>query len=738
MEGKMERADWDIDGIIKAYFGQSTMEPFADAKEEWEVWQRFLDMLCVTLLYIKEEETDKSSFRVGCLLNDQEVMRALEPGEHYVFEGKKQFNRIFQVLIAREENSQELDQELPFGGFIGSGLLLPAEILAFIMAAAPDRNRKYERVFGILQEETQPTAKPTIGLVCDLAELFLADGFKECSCLWDEDRFFCRFLLEEIPEAGTMSRMSKPLSLNKRVIQILQGEPMQMSKLSRCGEMLEYQPEMEDLLAHRRELEELIRVFSAMLGGGHQGVMYLRGPEGVGKRFLMKALASVAELDVLCINLKRLFSEDDAAIHAFLKEAVLKSVYEKNLIYMEGDVSEREELPRFQRILGFLQNYVNLLFWGGERNQPGSLAVKGDWYTICLTPPDAIEQKSFWRYFAEKNEIRFTEDVDIDQVVSRYDMTPGRISQVLNCAMLDADLDETGFLVSEKTLERHIRMKCSAEFGEYATRLESPFHWEDLQLQPESRKLLWEACDRIRYRSVVNGEFGFGRKLPYGKGISIVLYGPPGTGKTMAAQVLANELGLDIYRIDLSQIGSKYIGETEKNMGAVFQAAKFSNAILFFDEADALFTKRTDVSNSNDRYANAETAYLLQKIEEYSGVSILATNVMQNFDNAFKRRMTFMIPLEQPDEAARLLLWQNVFPEEAPLEDDIEFAVYAKTAELTGSNIKSAALTAAYRAAAEHRSIRNQDLIDAIELEYRRTGRMGITSQLYEALYMRI
>ncbi|MCD7806445.1 MAG: ATP-binding protein, partial [Lachnospiraceae bacterium] len=234
----------------------------------------------------------------------------------------------------------------------------------------------------------------------------------------------------------------------------------------------------------------------------------------------------------------------------------------------------------------------------------------------------------------------------------------------------------------------------------------------------------------------VNEEFGFGAKLPYGNGTSIVLYGPPGTGKTMAAQVLSNELGLDIYRIDLSQIGSKYIGETEKNLGAVFEAARGTNAILFFDEADALFTKRTDVSNSNDRYANAETAYLLQKIEEYPGVSILATNVMQNFDVAFKRRMTFMIAIEQPDEETRLRLWEHVFPKGTPLEDHVDFGVYARMAELTGSGIKSAALSAAYRAASEHRRVTNEDLIRAVDFEYRRTGRTGLANELYGAMMM--
>ena len=196
--------------------------------------------------------------------------------------------------------------------------------------------------------------------------------------------------------------------------------------------------------------------------------------------------------------------------------------------------------------------------------------------------------------------MQFEEDINLDHLVSLYDLTPQKIKDTLTCLMLSSPLrkcpneKEYRFLISKKELEQEIQNQCSAVFGCYATRLESPFVWEDLKLSKESQKLLKQACDRVRYRSVVHHTFGFGKKLSYGRGLSIVLYGPPGTGKTMTAQVLAKELGLSIYRIDLSQIGSKYIGETEKNLGAVFDAARFSNAVLFFDEADALFTKRTE------------------------------------------------------------------------------------------------------------------------------------------------
>ena len=249
------------------------------------------------------------------------------------------------------------------------------------------------------------------------------------------------------------------------------------------------------------------------------------------------------------------------------------------------------------------------------------------------------------------------------------------------------------------------------------------FGWEDLQLPEESRSILLKAMDRVRLKSVVNEDYGFSRKLPYGNGVSIVLYGPPGTGKTMTARVLAKELGLDIYRIDLSQVANKYIGESEKTLGKIFDTAKYSNAILFFDEADSLFAKRTEVKDSNDRHANAETAYLLQKIEEYAGVSILATNVFSNFDEAFRRRMTFLVPIRWPDETERLELWKKTFPSETPLSPDVDLSFYAREAELTGSAIKAAALSAAFRAAKEKRPVSHQDILEGIADEYRKSGR---------------
>lgn len=722
--------------FLELYFPDLNEMSFSTEDEQWQAWERFTDMLCMISLVIKEEEKPESLERIGCLLNDTELMKTLEPREKTVFPYRKKVRKVFEHLLYRGRMEANKSAQLPLWKFLNTGILESVEIAAFIFAACVDRNRKYERIFGVLQEEKTAVAKPTIGLIHDLCALFLEEEENSLGILMDEDSFLNRFFLEESKEPRYMSRVSRPVSLQKQVLSAVMGNPIAFGKLSFCGQILETE-KAGNFISHEAQFEKLVKIFTAMTALGEDGIIRLEGVAGVGKKFLMASLGKALGMDVLCIHIPKLLTQNLENIQEILKEAVLKTVCENTLLYLEEINFRPENMERLQWIITFLQDYVTKIFVGTEKKWPDSLAFRGICSLIPVSIPTTGEQKKFWSYFAEEYLIEFAEDVDLDQMVSMYDMTPEKIRKTLVCASLTADVGEKGFLVDKALLVEEIRHQCSTALGEYAKRMESPFVWADLQVSEQSAKQLQLACDRIRYRSIVNDGFGFGAKFPYGNGVSIVLYGPPGTGKTMAAQVLARELGLDIYRIDLSQIGSKYIGETEKNLGRVFDAARFSNAVLFFDEADALFTKRTDVSNSNDKYANAETAYLLQKIEEYSGVSILATNVMQNFDNAFKRRMTFMIPIERPDEATRLQLWQKVFPKEAPLEADIDFTVYAKVAELTGSNIKSAALAAAYRGAAQHRKITNQDLIEAVDFEYRRTGRMGIGDQLYAEMYMK-
>ena len=197
--------------------------------------------------------------------------------------------------------------------------------------------------------------------------------------------------------------------------------------------------------------------------------------------------------------------------------------------------------------------------------------------------------------------------------------------------------------------------------------------FDELKLPKVQYKQLSHICDLIAAKEEVMKEWGFSNKFSYGNGISILFYGSPGTGKTMAAQVMANHLGMPLYRVDLSQLISKYIGETQKNIGRIFDEASKNECILLFDEADAIFAKRSDVADAQDRYSNAETAYLLQRIEQYAGVSILATNLLQNFDDAFRRRISYMVHFPMPDRMIREQLWNTIFPKETKINSNMDF-----------------------------------------------------------------
>lgn len=272
--------------------------------------------------------------------------------------------------------------------------------------------------------------------------------------------------------------------------------------------------------------------------------------------------------------------------------------------------------------------------------------------------------------------------------------------------------------------------KDKDSIGGCAFRVRLGYQWEDLILEESQKDLLRHICDRVTYQKTVVEDWGFGQKSFYGNGISTVFYGSPGTGKTMAAQVLAGELGMELYKIDLSRLVSKYIGETEKNLGEVFDAARRRNIILFFDEADALFARRSEVTGSNDRYANMETGYLLQKLEEYDGIAILATNFINNLDEAFKRRIRFFVRFPFPDPDMRLKLWNQMIPPQAKVEEELELARYARQFELTGSDIKEIVTSSAYLAAAKGRGICRKDLVEAMQIYYRKIGKRLTAEEL--------
>jgi SpoVK/Ycf46/Vps4 family AAA+-type ATPase len=228
----------------------------------------------------------------------------------------------------------------------------------------------------------------------------------------------------------------------------------------------------------------------------------------------------------------------------------------------------------------------------------------------------------------------------------------------------------------------------------------------------------------VRGRPQVLEQWGVGRQLAASNGVTMLFAGPPGTGKTMAAEVIASELGLDLYKIDLSTVISKYIGETEKNLERIFDEAQSSNAILFFDEADALFGKRSEVKDAHDRYANIETSYLLQRMEAYDGVTILATNLRANLDEAFTRRLQFALDFPFPEEEDRLRIWETLFPAEVPRAPDLDFELLARRFKLAGGNIRNIIVASAFLAAADDSPVTMEHLLHATRREMQKMGRL--------------
>jgi ATP-dependent 26S proteasome regulatory subunit len=388
---------------------------------------------------------------------------------------------------------------------------------------------------------------------------------------------------------------------------------------------------------------------------------------------------------------------------------------------LAGD-SGASRLDSLIDILGDIRGPVFLL---SDKNwTPPKLFSKHTLIHLDFSAPGDRQRKRLWEDCLQRAGL-LAEGVDTGQLASSFALTAGQIQDAISLAQNQARWrSPEDARITMKDLYTACYAQVDLHLGALARKIEPVYQWDDIVLPPDQLAQLREICNQARNRHTVYGEWGFGRKLSLGKGLTALFSGPPGTGKTMAAEVIANQLQLHLYKIDLSQVVSKYIGETEKNLHQVFDGAQASGAILFFDEADALFGKRSEVKDAHDRYANIEVGYLLQKMEEYDGIAILATNLRQNMDAAFARRMRFIVEFPFPDEAHQRRIWKTVFPKEAPLAlTDNDFAHLCREIGLAGGNIRNIALAAAFYAASENVEIQLSHILQAARREYQKLGR---------------
>ncbi len=352
----------------------------------------------------------------------------------------------------------------------------------------------------------------------------------------------------------------------------------------------------------------------------------------------------------------------------------------------------------------------------------------GEVERVSLEGPNPSVRAGWWRQ-ALTEAGASASVADVEAVASLFTLGPAAVRAAARSAAHAGATDAAG-------LSRAAREVGSAPLAGVAQRITSAAGWDDLVLPRATLRRLEELRAAVRHRVRIFEDWDFGRLGGGQASVRALFSGPSGTGKTMAASVLAGELGLDLYRVDLSSVVSKYVGETEKNLERILTAAEDSDAVLLFDEADALFGKRTEVKDAHDRYANIETAFLLQRLDTFDGVVLLATNLAANLDEAFSRRIQFHVEFPMPDEPARVALWRTAIPAQAPVGDDLDPGFLAAMFPMSGGDVRSAAVMAAFLAAAEDAPIGMAHVVRALARQRRQQGKVPSASEFRQ--YLRV
>jgi ATP-dependent 26S proteasome regulatory subunit len=354
--------------------------------------------------------------------------------------------------------------------------------------------------------------------------------------------------------------------------------------------------------------------------------------------------------------------------------------------------------------------------------QPGGIDRARPLFWLEFPLPAYTQRRALWGHFLDGETSEASEVWDLAALAGQFALTSGQIRDAVATARDMAA--QAGRALTNAHLFTAARAHSNPHLGTLARKIEPRYAWDDIVLPDDQLALLHEIVATVRARPQVLEGWGVGRKLVSSAGVPILFAGPPGTGKTMAAEIIAAELALDLYKIDLSTVVSKYIGETEKNLERIFNEAETSNAILFFDEADAIFGKRSEVKDAHDRYANIEVSYLLQRMERYDGVTILATNLRANLDEAFARRLQFAVNFPFPEEADRRRIWETLFPPGVPREPELDFELFARRFKLAGGNIRNILVGAAYLAAADGKAVTMAHLLHGARRELQKMGRL--------------
>ena len=528
-----------------------------------------------------------------------------------------------------------------------------------------------------------------------------------------------RWRLLEIQAAGSAGLATSQLKIDERILHFLAGVDHRDERLAILSEPVGSAGPL--VPSHARLAEQIAATWTRAAERGVLPPIQLCGPDPAGRRAVAAAACELVELDLVAMNAEALPiapRELEEILRLWQREMLLGA---GALLLDCGDLDGATEPAREAAIQRFVERLDGpLILSGRERRRSRERPL----VALDVLRPSAAEQRTLWREGIGPDATGL--EAEIEALAAQFDLPAPRLEAAVVAALGDfASRPEGGKEPGKAALAGALweacRLQARPRLDDLAQRIEPKATWDDLILAPRETELLRMIAVHVGERTTVHERWKMASGGWRGQGVSALFSGGSGTGKTLAAEVLARELRLDLYRIDLATAVSKYIGETEKNLRRVFDAAEEGGAILLFDEADALFGKRSEVKDSHDRFANIEVSYLLQRMETYRGLAILTTNLKEALDPAFLRRLRFLVPFSFPDARERMAIWRRAFPPTVPMEGvDVE-----KLARLnvSGGNIHNIALSAAFLAAADKAPVRMDHLLEAARIECIKIGR---------------
>jgi hypothetical protein len=598
-----------------------------------------------------------------------------------------------------------------------------------LIGLAPELEPRYESLFAYLQNDSL-RRRPSADLALSLVSRSRDEKAENRAMLAPGGALLHFGLVELLEESGDRdpTLLRRFIKVQEPVVSyLLDTPPAALSP----GHLIVPQNSIESLEAAAHTREALSNLVAALerTGAERALIQVLGGPTAPVDQ-AARAIGHAFGRPMLWIDLEG-FEASASNVTALVRDAALWNaivVLRRPDTPRETDVSSRStgETNLWRR----LRETTTPVIAAGRTDDAGVLPPDRRLWRIEVDPPDYEQRRSIWLEALGGA----VSDTDAARLADLLPYSGDRVRQVSSLAHANAALrDPSDPRLSLEDVLNAARASWAPNLRRFATVRDVRYSWNDLVLPDSKMRQLRAIAARVERRRIVHRDWGFGDKHARGLGVTVLFSGPSGTGKTMAAEVLASELGLDLIQIDLSAVVSKYIGDTEKNLSIIFREAELSQSLLFFDEADALYGRRTKTEDAHDRYANIEVNYLLQRIELYEGLVVLATNFVKNLDEAFMRRLNDVIEFPSPDDHLRERIWRQHFPPRAPVADDINFGLLGQQFKVTGGKIRNAAISAAYFAAqeaGENARITMKHILRAIQAEYRKEGKVLVKADL--------